>query len=159
MKAKFRFALLLLAIMLFSGISRAPRLLSTQEIIALLNHDRSQKGLEALTLDPVLNLAALAKAQDMIHKNYFAHVSPEGVAPWYWFKALGYQYTYAGENLAAGFTDPADLENSWMNSPEHRANILSPFYSDVGLAVIEENNVSLVVQLFGSKESKVTLRQ
>ena len=159
MQAKARFALLLSGVMLFAGTSASPRLLSTQEILELVNRDRASQGLPNLVINPTLNLAALAKAQDMMSKDYFAHTSPEGKAPWYWFKALGYNYSYAGENLAEGFSDPNDLENSWMASPEHRANILSPFYSDVGLAVITENNLSLVVQLFGSKNHEVSLRQ
>ncbi|HTL39592.1 MAG TPA: CAP domain-containing protein [Methylomirabilota bacterium] len=159
MKTNFRFALLLLAITLFSGMTSTPRLLSVNDILNLANHDRSDKGLSPLSLNPVLSLAALAKAQDMINNRYFAHTSPEGVNPWYWFRALGYKYTYAGENLAAGFTDPNDLENSWMNSPDHRANILSPFYGDVGLAVVKENNVNIIVELFGSKANQVSVRQ
>ena len=125
----------------------------------MVNSDRASHGLAELNINPLLNLAALAKAQDMIDKNYFAHVSPDGVNPWYWFKSLGYKYSYAGENLAEGYTDAKDLEKSWMNSPTHRANILSPNYSEVGFAVLRENNTNVVVEFFGSKEEKLTLRQ
>src|SRR3989344_6230152 len=159
MGLKFRFALLLAAVALFLGSSPEMRVLSSEEIINLVNQDRIEYGLPELMANPVLNLAALAKAQDMFDKNYFAHVSPEGTAPWYWFKSLGYNYTYAGENLAEGFRDAFELEESWMKSPSHRANILSPFYSDMGLAVVHRNNTNVVVQLFGSRDSKVTLRQ
>jgi uncharacterized protein YkwD len=159
MKAKVRFCILLAGIMLFLGSTQHIRALSSIEIVGLANEDRVRHGLPELSVDPLLNLAATAKAQDMQSKNYFAHVSPEGTSPWHWFKALGYNYTYAGENLAEGFTDAQDLENSWMSSPAHRANILSPFYSEVGLAVINNNNVNMVVQFFGSRDNKVTLRQ
>lgn len=129
-----------------------------------------------LTLNPALNLAAQAKARDMVSRDYFAHVSPDGTKPWSWLRSAGYNYTYAGENLAEGYTDAYDLETSWMASPAHRANILSPFYSEVGLAVIPRDNTNIVVQFFGSqpamplsdafgkawqagKDNKVTLRQ
>ncbi|MEO8065781.1 MAG: CAP domain-containing protein [Candidatus Doudnabacteria bacterium] len=129
------------------------------QILNLVNLDREKHGLSDLSLNPTLNLAAYAKAEDMISKNYFAHVSPGGVKPWDWFKNLGYNYSYAGENLAEGYSDPYELENSWMNSPTHRANILSPFYSEAGLAVVSRNNTTIIVQFFGSKENKVSLRQ
>lgn len=118
--------------------------------MALVNQDRTSDGLPALDLNPTLNLAAYAKAEDMISNHYFAHTSPEGVSPWYWFKTLGYNYAYAGENLAIGYKDANTLVNSWMNSPDHRANILSPNYQDMGLAVIKSENSTLVVQMFGS---------
>lgn len=159
MGLKFRFALLLAAICLFLGAAPETRVLSAEEIINLVNEDRASHGLPRLSTNPVLNLAALAKAQDMFEKNYFSHVSPEGTMPWHWFKSMGYHYTYAGENLAEGFRDELELEESWMQSPSHRANILSPYYSEMGLAVVQRNNTNVVVQLFGSRDNKVTLRQ
>jgi uncharacterized protein YkwD len=128
-------------------------------VLEVINHDRSEHGLAPLQIDSTLNLAALAKAQDMINKNYFAHTSPEGTTPWHWFKTMGYNYAYAGENLAQGYSQVAELESSLMASPTHRANILSPFYSQVGLAVVEVGRSNVVVELFGSKEQQVSLRQ
>ena len=159
MKARVRFSILLLAISLLLSGSINLKPLTTQEILDLVNVDRVNHGLPILSLDQTLNSAASAKAEDMVAKNYFAHVAPDGTKPWDWFKDSGYNYAYAGENLAEGFSDPADLENSWMASPSHRANILSPFYSDVGLAVVAEGNSNIVVQFFGSKENRVSLRQ
>jgi len=156
---KFRLGLLVLGLFALSGSSLTHNNLSIQQILDNLNHDRSVHGLAPLTIDPTLNLAALAKADDMISENYFAHTSPAGTTPWYWFKTLGYEYTYAGENLAQGYTDPSELENSLMASPTHRANILSPFYSQVGLAVAQTNNTNVVVEFFGSTENKVSLRE
>ncbi|OGE79901.1 MAG: hypothetical protein A2660_00400 [Candidatus Doudnabacteria bacterium RIFCSPHIGHO2_01_FULL_45_18] len=158
--SKGRFSILLLLISLFFvGNTYAATPLSSAQILDLLNQDRQKHGLAELQSNPILNLAALAKADDMLSKKYFAHVSPEGTKPWHWFKRMGYNYTYAGENLAEGYHDARELENSWMNSPTHRANILSPFYSDVGLAVVSYQNVNLVVQFFGSTQNKVSLRE
>lgn len=159
MTTKVRFGLLLAAIVLFCGAGSIAKSLTASEILGLVNHDRISHGLSELTLNPILNLAALAKAEDMLARDYFSHEAPDGTQPWYWFKASGYNYTYAGENLAEGYTDPTDLEKSWMESPSHRANILSPFYSEVGLAVVNEHNTNIIVQFFGSKDNKVTLRQ
>jgi uncharacterized protein YkwD len=157
MKAKFRFAILLVLVPVTLGNVQEPQLLDTQEIVSLVNQDRVLNGLEALTISPVLNLVALAKAEDMMKNNYFAHVSPVGLEPWHWFKAFGYNYEYAGENLAEGFSDPSDLELSWMTSESHRANILSPNYSEVGLAVIRHNGKNLVVQMLGSPSVQLSV--
>ncbi|MBI4049434.1 MAG: hypothetical protein HY395_01285 [Candidatus Doudnabacteria bacterium] len=156
-KAKLFSLVILLA--LFSVSLERPSSLNSSKILELVNSDRQQHGLESLELDPLLSVAAQLKAKDMIEKNYFAHISPEGLKPWYWFKVLGYNYTYAGENLAIGFSDASELEQSWMGSPQHRANILSPYYSELGLAVVPSNDSYVVVQFFGSKINRVSLRQ
>lgn len=158
MLSRLRFCLLLLAIALLSSVNLSQKSLSSKDLFDLVNRDRALAGLPQLGNNPVLDLAALAKAQDMIDNNYFAHVSPLGVEPWQWFKNLGYRYAYAGENLAEGFADAAELENSWMSSPKHRANILSPLYSEVGLAVVTQGKMNVIVQFFGSPE-KVSLRK
>lgn len=159
MISKLRFGFLLATIALISAFSFKSSALGQQQILDLLNADRARYGLPSLTLNPVLNLAALAKAEDMLANNYFAHTSPEGATPWQWMKAVGYNYSYAGENLAEGYDQAEEMQQSWMASETHRANILSPYYSDVGLAVVSYNNTNLVVQMFGSTNVKVTLQQ
>jgi uncharacterized protein YkwD len=159
MSLKLRFALLLLAIGVVFSVGASTKKLSRDQIIELVNTDRTEHGLSMLKTNSILDLAAFAKAQDMLSKNYFAHVSPDGISPWHWFRVLGYNYSFAGENLAEGFSDPEDLESSWMASPTHRANILSPNYSDVGLAVVTLNNTNIVVELFGTKDNQVSLRK
>lgn len=151
--------MLLILVITVTSLAQSQSRLSSERILELANIDRQKQGLNQLLLDPELNLAALAKAEDMVNQDYFSHVSPLGIKPWYWFKALGYNYAYAGENLALGYTDSQELEKSWMSSVTHRANILSPLYSDVGIAVVKKNNTTLVVQFFGSKQSKLSLRQ
>jgi len=159
MSSKLRLGLLLLGIILLTPGTYSYLSLTSGQILDLVNLDREKHGLASLSLNPSLNLAAMAKANDMLSKNYFAHTGPDGTKPWFWFTSLGYNYAYAGENLAEGYSDPLDLENSFMASPSHRANILSPFYSDMGLAIVSHNDHDLVVQFFGSKDNKVTLRQ
>ncbi len=156
MNSKLRFGFLLVLVALVCSISIRSKTFTAKEILALVNEDRSNHGLPELVLDPTLSLAAMAKAEDMTTNEYFSHTSPSGATPWHWFKAMGYHYSYAGENLAEGYTDAEELEKSWMESPAHRANILSPNYSEVGLAIVSYKDTNLVVQLFGSKDSKLT---
>ena|SRR3989338_1368244 len=156
--AKFRTGILLLFVLMTFSFSYKPNL-TPGEILELVNTTRVNSGLTPLSLNSTLNLAAFAKAEDMLNNNYFAHVSPEGVKPWYWFKAMGYNYTYAGENLALGYDDADELVDSWMSSPSHKSNILSPFYSDLGLAVVNDQGNTVIVQMFGSKTNLVSIRQ
>lgn len=101
----------------------------------LTNDERTAQKLDTLTINPILNKAAEMKAEDMASKGYFAHTSPEGKTPWYWLTQVGYQYQYAGENLAINFTDSKDVTNAWMNSPTHRANIVKDKYTEVGTGI------------------------
>jgi hypothetical protein len=75
------------------------------------------------------------KANDMATNGYFSHTSPTGKTPWYWLEQVGYNYQFAGENLAINFTDSQDVTNAWMASPEHRANIEKGQYTEVGTGV------------------------
>lgn len=129
-------------------------------LISLTNGDRAQNNLGGLTEDPLLDAAAQLKANDMAAKGYFAHVSPEGHDPWYWFQQVGYHYVYAGENLAVNFNDSQDVETAWMNSPTHRANIVKPQYTKIGIATAQGTykgkDVTFVAQLFASEPGAPT---
>jgi len=105
------------------------------ELLNLTNQERAANGLPALHMDARLNSSASMKAQDMFANDYWNHVSPACVQPWHWFTLAGYNYTYAGENLAKDFDTAQGVMDGWMNSPGHRANILNPHYNDVGFAV------------------------
>ncbi len=123
-------------------------------LVDLTNGDRTQNSLRTLTMNPVLVAAAQAKADDMAAKSYFAHVSPEGIDPWHWFKQAGYAFVYAGENLAVDFSDSSDVNSAWMNSPSHRQNILNPQFTEIGIATAEGmfqgRPTTFVVQAFGT---------
>jgi hypothetical protein len=109
---------------------------------------------------PTLNNAAKQQALAMVLHNYFAHISPEGVTPWFWFKSNGYSYRYAGENLAIDFLGSSDVVNAWMNSLGHRQNILNDKYQEIGVAVvqgmIDGQNTTVVVQMFGAPKLAVS---
>lgn len=122
-------------------------------LVDLANGDRKQNGLQDLAINPMLTVAAQLKADDMARKGYFSHTSPEGVTPWFWFQEAGYRFTFAGENLAVRFSDSADVNQAWMNSPTHRANILGQQFTEIGIATAEGSyqgqSVIFVVQEFG----------
>jgi len=119
-----------------------------------VNQTRQSVGLKPLAENEKLNQAAEMKAQNMVQNNYFAHTSPAGISPWYWFGQAGYKYKYAGENLAIGFFESEEVYNAWINSPSHKANIVNPNYTEVGTAIMSapaQGNSIIVVQEFGSQ--------
>lgn len=123
-------------------------------IIEDTNQARVAQKLPPLNVNSLLTKAAQAKAQDMIAGHYFAHISPSNVTPWTWFKKSGYNYKYAGENLAIDFTQSEDVIQAWLSSPSHRKNLLSANYTDIGVAVatgeINGQSSLFVVQMFGA---------
>jgi hypothetical protein len=128
---------------------------SIQDLVNLTNQRRQEAGLAPLALNDQLSNAAAAKASYMFEKNFWAHVAPDGTTPWYFIKNSGYEYLYAGENLARGYNSSGDVVNAWMASPTHRENMLSPNYKDIGFAVqtgsLTGSDTVLVVEEFGSK--------
>jgi hypothetical protein len=127
------------------------------EVNALIdetNQSRVANDLPDLQVSPLLQAAAQEKANDEATKGYFAHTSPQGLTPWYWFQQVGYNFDYAGENLAVNFSDSQDVTTAWMNSPEHRANILSTDFTQIGIAaaqgVYEGEPTTFVVEEFGT---------
>jgi len=99
------------------------------------NAARVANNVPSLEVSPLLERAAQEKVNDMVANNYFAHTSPAGLTPWYWFGNVGYDFTYAGENLAVDFSDSQDVTNAWLNSPEHRANIMDANFTQFGIAI------------------------
>jgi len=128
--------------------------ISPAVVITLTNQKRAENGLPALQYNAALTSAAKAKGDDMLAKDYWAHVAPDGTQPWYFFGLFGYKYRYAGENLARDFADPQSAVNAWMASPAHRDNMLSTKYRDIGIAVVEGDlagvDSTIIVQLFGT---------
>lgn len=122
-------------------------------LVDLANTDRTSDQLAMLTVNPVLTEVAQDKANDMAAKGYFSHTSPSGQSPWYWFSKDGYTFSSAGENLAINFTDSGAVNTAWMNSPEHRANILNGKFTQIGIATAqgtyEGRPTVFVVQEFG----------
>lgn len=124
-------------------------------IINLINQKRAENGLPELSYNAALTSAAQAKGADMLARNYWAHVAPDGTEPWSFIISAGYRYKYAGENLARDFSDPNSAVEAWMASPSHRDNILSTKYRETGVAVVEGDlsgvDSTIIVQFFGTQ--------
>jgi len=127
--------------------------ITVTELLELTNQEREAQGLKPLKLSDQLSQAAHSKASNMFTQNYWAHNSPDGTTPWVFVRSSGYDYLYAGENLARGFTTSSDVVEAWMASPGHKENLLSGNYEDIGFAVVDGNltgdDTILVVQIFG----------
>lgn len=127
-------------------------------LVDLANEDRKDNALSELAINPTLEAAARMKAEDMAEKGYFAHYGPDGSAPWDWMKKAGYQFIYAGENLAIDFTDSEDVNQAWLNSPTHRANIMNSKFTEIGIATVKGfyngRQTIYVVQMFGTPQNQ-----
>ncbi|KKS46429.1 MAG: hypothetical protein UV09_C0017G0017 [Candidatus Gottesmanbacteria bacterium GW2011_GWA2_42_18] len=131
-----------------------------EKILYLVNLERQKSGLDPLSYSIELATAASQKAQDMFLKNYWAHISPTGATPWEFIVRNGYQYIYAGENLAKSFNTSEEVVAAWMNSPTHRANIMKEEYTEIGIGIangsLNGEETTLVVQEFGSRGRTLT---
>ncbi len=124
-------------------------------LLTLTNQNRAANSQSNLVANSQLTSAAQAKAQHMIDNNYWAHVAPDGTTPWSFINSAGYTYLKAGENLAYGYSTSADAVQGWMDSPTHRANILTAEYKDVGFGIANGANFqggenTVIVALYGN---------
>jgi len=119
--------------------------LDVRHIVALTNESRRQAGLPPVTVDERLVAAARAKLFDMLKQDYFDHRTPDGRQPWAFMQAAGYRFQMAAENLAKGYDNEPELQQAWMKSRGHRANILNPLFTEIGVA--DANGI--VVVMFG----------
>ncbi|WBW97401.1 CAP domain-containing protein [Oceanirhabdus sp. W0125-5] len=122
------------------------------EVLKIVNNERQKAGVPVIKLSSEVNNVAQKKAQDMVDKNYFAHNSPTYGSPFEMLKKFKVSYRAAGENIAKGQRSANEVMNSWMNSPGHRANILSDNYSHIGIGTaVDKNGVRYWVQMFIGK--------
>lgn len=136
--------------------------LSSATLLASTNEQRAHNAESSLHLNAQLMSAAQAKANDMAARDYWSHNTPEGSTPWSFVTKAGYNYQAAGENLAYGFNGSNTIISGWMNSPEHRANILNKNFSDIGFGVATSSNFqasgpqTIVVALYAQPVAVVT---
>lgn len=129
---------LLAAILLtIASLPAAARDITRESVLEAMNVHRANAGLPALRLDTRLTAASDDRMRDMEEVGYWSHRSPDGRSPFFFVQTRGYAYRSAGENLATGFETAELLVEAWMESPGHRANILSANYDDCGIAIIE----------------------
>lgn len=111
--------------------------ISKASVVEMINYYRALHGLAPLKEDSRLDEAADDRIRDMEEMEYYGHQGPDGRSPFAWLRPHGYDFAAAGENLAQGFETAPILVQSWMESPGHRANILSDAFENVGIAIIE----------------------
>jgi uncharacterized YkwD family protein/spore coat assembly protein SafA len=114
-----------------------------QQVIDLVNRQRASAGLTQLKANWELSRVARYKSQDMINKKYFAHESPTYGSPFRMMETFGIKFSAAGENIAYGQKTPAEVMKSWMNSPGHKANIMSAVYNEIGVGAAKAANGTL----------------
>ena len=116
------------------------------QLLALTNSERQASGLSSLKLNNFLEQSARSKCSDMVTRNYWGHVTPDGKNVSTFINRAGIRnFHKAGENLALGQSSLAQANHDWMNSPSHKANILDKDYTDVGfgLCVYTSNSPEL----------------
>ena len=122
------------------------------EVLNLVNQERSKAGLKPLQMDWELQRVSRIKSCDMAEKNYFSHASPTYGSPFDMMKQFGIKYKTAGENIASGQRTPAEVMQSWMASTGHRANILKPEYTHLGVGYCKGGKMGIYwTQQFISK--------
>jgi uncharacterized protein YkwD len=119
-----------------------------QRVLEIVNQERWQNGqLPPLKGETTLNDAADTHSTNMAIRNFFSHCDLDtGSSPWDRMEDAGYtNWSYAGENIAAGYHSPESVMAAWMNSSGHRSNILSTEYREVGIGYFyqgdDQNNI------------------
>ena len=115
------------------GPFRLPETVKVDPLLNALNTIRTQSNLPPLQPNLRLNNSALAKATDLVKQGYWSHNTSQGELPWEEIKKAQYLYKVAGENLARGYKMDQKTIDAWLASPTHKANILSPKYSEIGI--------------------------
>jgi uncharacterized protein YkwD len=131
---------------------------SSSGLLGATNTQRSNNGVAGLVINSKLASAAQSKANDMVTRDYWSHDTPDGKEPWTFIVAAGYDYKAAGENLAFGYLSSGDTVTGWMNSPSHKANLLSTSYTEVGFGMANSPNFvgygqqTVVVAMYGAPQ-------
>ncbi|MCH7560783.1 MAG: CAP domain-containing protein [Thaumarchaeota archaeon] len=135
----------------------------TQKVHKLINNERTSRGLSSLTWNSHIAQASLNHSTDMLTQEYFEHESPEGHDFSWRYSKVGFdcmiptsgrEYSLGGENIMYldGYygvdTVATETVNGWMNSPGHRANILTPYFQSEGIGVAISYNEVYVTQNF-----------
>ncbi|MFB8120124.1 sigma-70 family RNA polymerase sigma factor [Streptomyces sp. NPDC056465] len=123
---------------------------AAEEVIALVNAERSEEGCGPVRANSLLATAASRHSADMAARDYFSHTSPDGTDPGARITAVGYRWSTYGENIAKGQQTAAAVMDSWMNSPGHRANILNCAFKEIGVGKEDSSGGPVWTQNFAA---------
>ncbi|MFF8637027.1 CAP domain-containing protein [Streptomyces pilosus] len=124
---------------------------TTEDVVDLTNRARARAGLPPLTGDARLTEAAQAHSADMVARDFYSHTAPDGSGPLDRATAAGAARRTVGENIACGQRSPAEVVEGWLNSPGHRANILAPGFTHIGVGFAGGGRAGTYwTQLFGA---------
>jgi uncharacterized protein YkwD len=125
-----------------SAVPSVPGVMSSQEqaIVDLVNQQRQLAGLAPLQVDSRLVQAAQIHSRDMAQLGQMEHTLPGAVLPGLVDRAgyVNYNYSYLGENIAFNYPDDDSVMTAWMNSSGHRANILNPNFTQIGVGIVTD---------------------
>jgi uncharacterized protein YkwD len=123
------------------------------ELLASVNRERARAKRPPLRGSTVLDRIAQSYADDMLARGFYGHLSPEHGDVSARARAGGYSASRLGENLAKGQTSVDEVMDGWMHSPEHRENIVNPWYTEAGFGLAmgktREGSRAIWVQVFG----------
>lgn len=118
------------------------------EVVDLVNDERTANGCSELRVDERLEEAARGHSEDMAERDYFDHTTPDGEGPGDRAADAGYRW-WSGENIAMGYRSAEAVVAAWMDSPGHRANILSCESVATGVGVADSSRGLYWTQMFG----------
>ena len=117
-----------------------------EQVVKLVNEQRTKNGLQPVKALISMNKAAGIRAKEIVNK--FDHVRPDGRRGYTAVEDAGLNWSWVGENIAAGYPDPEDVMKGWMESEGHRNNILNPNYKYIGVGYCNDDGCAYWVQLF-----------
>jgi uncharacterized protein YkwD len=134
-----------------------------REVLELVNDARAQGGscggdsfgaTGALTMQATLQCVARAHGEDMLDREFFDHINPDGDGPSDRVSAAGYSWRVVGENIAAGQTSPREVVDGWLASPGHCRNIMLSDFEEIGVGYVYDEGDPLRhywTQVFGAR--------
>jgi len=157
---KIQLVLILLILTAFSASLLTPTQpasgdsITSEGLLEKINEERKNRNIPLLLTDGRLGVAAGQKSSDMLERDYFDHVDPDGNYVWPLISNAGYKpYALLGENLAIDFNSESGIVKAWLNSPSHRDNLLNSNFADQGLSAkygdFNGRYTAVVTSLFG----------
>lgn len=149
-------AVVLLSLLLTPSSHARQTSKADQTLLELANHDRAAAGLAPLKWDPALAKAAHQHALRMARANQLSHQFPGEPSMQDRARQAGARFSVIAENVAQGPT-PGSIHTQWMNSPPHRANLLDPELTAVGISVVQSGNTLFAVEDFSTPVPTLSL--